>query len=855
MTPAKFEYFFKECLNNGPCVHSRRFLQQFIFFGFQVDIEVNGNPVDIHMKLDDNGAAFFVEGLEEDHEDLPPELATSPLPQLDEQERPAWDEVDREAVNRSLSKEFDQEIPEVKQDDATEDTVDEAPAILLPNDPTMEIHHKSKLSKSKRKRKTRAKHTRNSSKSSLKEVVAVSDYSVPIEPEAKVEEAIEVIVDTNVRKSSEIDVGGQRCSETAEHSLLLSRLPKAEQLDSLVVDDDEDSSNDSDLNRNKTGKEGNSLPLSMERQLQYYSEPEISPGSSPMGSRPGSPVSSDTEYETRGQRGSKEGKEASEQQSWEWGKLPSSTTPQHKESKSNKAEEAAKKEVGDEAANKDKSGGWGFSYLFRGGQPKKKAGGEDEKPGVYLEDLKGDDEEMMKIYLGSRHRSGGPRDLDNEDAESGNGTSLPMSPNSVEGSIGYHPGGPDDETTFKHLPVVDISFCGGLDADTEEEFSPVIFEQNKVSFDDFAIQLEERPALLTDPNLVIKIGEHYHKWETAAPIIMSHVLYGRSLPPYIIDKLKGNSKNKTEADKSADDRKKASWWPFGSRKEKEDALTSTPKTEGGEDVEAGTSTTETATIIEGGEHSTTRKRRLDTTSSSSEAESETEKAALGKEKYKKTLRLTSDAIQCLNLKPGANELQFSVTTAYQGTTRCSCHVYLWKDTDKIVISDIDGTITKSDVLGHVLPIIGRDWAQSGVASLFSKVVNNGYHIVYLSARAIGQASITKDYLASIKQGEVNLPDGPMFLNPTSLVNAFHREVIEKKPEEFKIACLRDIQKLFPTERNPFYAGYGNRVNVSYWIYSRHWKYHLLPASSKSSKGLLFTLLFFFFLLLFLLLLG
>merc|ERR1719361_1461285 len=205
----------------------------------------------------------------------------------------------------------------------------------------------------------------------------------------------------------------------------------------------------------------------------------------------------------------------------------------------------------------------------------------------------------------------------------------------------------------------------------------------------------------------------------------------------------------------------------------------------------------------------TRKRRLDH-SSSSEGEIE---IAESKETYKKTLRLTSELIQQLNLKKGANEVQFSVTTAYQGTTRCSCHVYLWNYTYKIVISDIEGTITKSDVLGHVLPIIGRDWAQSGVASLFTKIVNNGYHIVYLSARAIGQASITKDYLASIKQGEVNLPDGPIFLNPTSLVNAFHREVIEKKPEKFKIACLRDIVKLFPS--NPLYAGYGNRVNDVY----------------------------------------
>lgn len=53
---------------------------------------------------------------------------------------------------------------------------------------------------------------------------------------------------------------------------------------------------------------------------------------------------------------------------------------------------------------------------------------------------------------------------------------------------------------------------------------------------------------------------------------------------------------------------------------------------------------------------------------------------------------------------------------------------------QVVISDIDGTITKSDVLGHILPVIGRDWAQSGVAQLFSKIRANGYHIMYLSAR-------------------------------------------------------------------------------------------------------------------------
>lgn len=67
---------------------------------------------------------------------------------------------------------------------------------------------------------------------------------------------------------------------------------------------------------------------------------------------------------------------------------------------------------------------------------------------------------------------------------------------------------------------------------------------------------------------------------------------------------------------------------------------------------------------------------------------------ISNEKYRKSLRLTSDQIESLNLKEGMNEVSFSVTTAYQGTSRCKCYLFRWKHNDKVVISDIDGTITK-----------------------------------------------------------------------------------------------------------------------------------------------------------------
>lgn len=52
----------------------------------------------------------------------------------------------------------------------------------------------------------------------------------------------------------------------------------------------------------------------------------------------------------------------------------------------------------------------------------------------------------------------------------------------------------------------------------------------------------------------------------------------------------------------------------------------------------------------------------------------------------------------LHLKDGPNDVVFSVTTQYQGTCRCEGTIYLWNWDDKIVISDIDGTITRWDTL-------------------------------------------------------------------------------------------------------------------------------------------------------------
>ena len=57
--------------------------------------------------------------------------------------------------------------------------------------------------------------------------------------------------------------------------------------------------------------------------------------------------------------------------------------------------------------------------------------------------------------------------------------------------------------------------------------------------------------------------------------------------------------------------------------------------------------------------------------------------------YAKTLRLTSDQLKSLKLKPGPNSISFSVNRA-----TCTAFMHYWSYKTPVVISDIDGTITK-----------------------------------------------------------------------------------------------------------------------------------------------------------------
>ena len=90
---------------------------------------------------------------------------------------------------------------------------------------------------------------------------------------------------------------------------------------------------------------------------------------------------------------------------------------------------------------------------------------------------------------------------------------------------------------------------------------------------------------------------------------------------------------------------------------------------------------------------------------------------------------SSNQLQRMNLKDGRNEITFECANG----TKLKCDLYLWSSDSKIVISDIDGTITRSDVLGQLMPMIGKDWRHKGITELYTNIFRNGYKIVYLTA--------------------------------------------------------------------------------------------------------------------------
>ncbi|XP_057973646.1 phosphatidate phosphatase PAH2 [Malania oleifera] len=335
---------------------------------------------------------------------------------------------------------------------------------------------------------------------------------------------------------------------------------------------------------------------------------------------------------------------------------------------------------------------------------------------------------------------------------------------------------------------VEISLCKhllyeGMGAEAASQ----AFDSEKLDLDKFA---SLGPDVIKNDRLIVRIGSHYFPWYAAASIILRMVSFGSEQllePEGII------AVDQVEKTQEADPSKSivvhnGSWriWPFSLKRSRSmKPLQPTLNGTGSSDAQNASE----SRIGMGGDKSVIKTMVT---------------------KKIRTKTPTSEQLALLNLKEGRNTVTFTFSTAVLGNQQVDARIYLWKWNTRIVISDVDGTITRSDVLGQFMPMVGIDWSQTGVAHLFSAIKENGYQLLFLSARAISQARHTRSFLFNLKQDGKALPDGPVVISPDGLFPSLFREVIRRAPHEFKIACLEGIKALFPSDCNPFYAGFGNR---------------------------------------------
>uniref|UniRef100_A0A672R679 phosphatidate phosphatase n=1 Tax=Sinocyclocheilus grahami TaxID=75366 RepID=A0A672R679_SINGR len=690
-----------------------------------VDIEINGEPVSLHMKLGENGEAFFVKETESDEEVVPCHLATSPI--ISEGSALMQAQVGKGTSRLSHS--------------GNETSIQTLGS--------MQAHCDSSIMKKRRKRR------RKSQVDSMKREDN-GDFSED-----------EDMFPIDMSSDDDTETTGSRSEQTED----------MEKVFNLI----------------------NIIPHDFHVILNLYD--------SPNGSLPSTPKSDSELLASQRSRGKPDNPEML----WTWGELPHAAKPSFLQPMSEpmvvtprsippsesthfraitvermveshgsdvyvpdlRVEEATSAAAVDVEAisaaahlftdleeGRHSPGAHAISKTDSPSKRKDKRSRHLGSDGVYLDDITELEPEVAALYFPKR---GGV------DSRSAN-----QSPQSV-GSSGMDSGVDSFSDQLGDLPHIAISLCGGL---TENrEITREEFEERAISYQEFA----DNPSIIDDPNLVVKIGTKYYNWITAAPIVLAVQVFQKTLPKATVENIMKEKMPK----------KGGRWW-FSWRGRNNSSKS-----------------VYLVYILTGGIF-----HRLKDESSSSEDDSGGAKQNPNR-LWKPTLQACSSQAS-LHLKDGPNDVVFSVTTQYQGTCRCEGTLYLWNWDDKIVISDIDGTITRSDTLGHILPTLGKDWTHQGIARLYHKVSQNGYKFMYCSARAIGMADMTRGYLHWVNERGTMLPMGPVLLSPSSLFSAFHRlEVIEKKPEKFKIECLTDIKNLFYPNTEPFYAAFGNRATDVY----------------------------------------
>ena len=157
---------------------------------------------------------------------------------------------------------------------------------------------------------------------------------------------------------------------------------------------------------------------------------------------------------------------------------------------------------------------------------------------------------------------------------------------------------------------------------------------------------------------------------------------------------------------------------------------------------------------------------------------------------------STDILERLGLVHGKN----SITARHRKLgDEASFFLWLYSTSDRLVIMDIDGTITRSDVRGYIESVyLGMyTYVHEGVVPLLHAMTDSlSCNVVYVTSRPLAHQRETRLLLGNVRENSLKLPDGPLFMSRESTGRAAFRELVTRTTMELKIGLLSSIKQIF-----------------------------------------------------------
>lgn len=447
-----------------------------------VDIEINGEPVDLHMKLGDSGEAFFVQELDSDEEEVPPRLCTSPIPWGGQSGFPSDSQLGTASEPEGLvitgrRKRRRRRKPRRREDavDSSSEELEAGAERELPSQERPAAESPSAQEEEESSLQPKGIYPYSDGECTPQASLSSSDL---MSPKSDSELELRSLEPSPLRAESHMQWTWGRLPKVAkterhELSMVLDSLVEAI---SALPGEPEPSPSSSvagvDISRlpmlQPVAREDTVLP-----DVETHCEETLV----------GSPLAAQETKETKTQNSSAAGHPPATK-SWSWATLESHIPSGHPEV--SKGEGSLKRN----------------HHL----------GPSD----IYLDDLSSLDSENAALYFPQSDCGMGPRRW-----------SEPSNQKLLENPNPEHVA----EPTLDSVDKVALSLCGGL-AETRD-IPLAKFNQHVVSYED----LTKNPGLLDDPNLVVKINEKHYNWAVAAPMILCLQAFQKNLPESTVDKL------------------------------------------------------------------------------------------------------------------------------------------------------------------------------------------------------------------------------------------------------------------------------------------------------------------------------